>query len=32
MFHTAVVEGFSQVSAVEVADLVDLDEYWDRRA
>jgi len=32
MFHTAVVEGFSQVSAVEVADLVDLDEYWDCRA
>ena len=32
MFHTAVVDGFAQVCAVDVADLVDLDEYWDRRS
>jgi hypothetical protein len=32
LFHTAVVDGFSQVSAIDVRDLVDVDEYWDRRA
>ena len=28
VFFTEVVEGFSQVCAVDVSDLVDLDEYW----
>lgn len=32
MFHTAVTDGYAQVCAVNVEDLVDLDEYWDRRA
>jgi hypothetical protein len=32
LFHTAVVKGYSQVCAVDVADLVDLDEYWSRRS
>ena len=32
LFHTATINGISQVCAVDVADLVDLDEYWDRRA
>lgn len=31
MFYTEVMDGFSQVCALEVADLADLDEYWDRR-
>ena len=32
MFHTAVTDGYAQVCAVSVEDLVDLDEYRDRRA
>ena len=32
LFHTAVIDGFAQVCAVDVQDLVNLDEYWDRRA
>lgn len=28
LYFTEVVDGFSQVSALDVADLVDLDEYW----
>lgn len=28
LFYTEVIEGFSQVCAIEVSDLVDLDEYW----
>jgi len=32
MFHTAAVDGFSQVCAVDVADLADLEEYWERRS
>jgi hypothetical protein len=31
MMHTAVIDGYAQVCAVDVSDLVDLDEYWDRR-
>lgn len=30
MFYTEVIEGYSQVCALDVRDLVDLDEYWDR--
>ena len=30
LFYTEVLDGFSQVCAVEVSDLVDLDEYWPR--
>ncbi|MFH1567112.1 MAG: hypothetical protein ABIL09_03870 [Gemmatimonadota bacterium] len=29
LFYTELVEGFSQVCALEVGDLVDRDEYWD---
>jgi hypothetical protein len=29
IFFTEVLDGFSQVCALDVADLVDLDEYWD---
>lgn len=29
IFFTEVIDGFSQVCALDVADLVDLDEYWD---
>ena len=29
LFYTEVLDGFSQVCALDVADLVDLDEYWD---
>ena len=29
LFYTELVDGFSQVCALEVADLVNLDEYWD---
>ena len=32
IFHTAVTDGYSQVCALDVRDLVDLDEYWDRRS
>ena len=32
LFHTAVVKGYSQVCTVDVADLVDLDECWNRRS
>jgi hypothetical protein len=32
LFHTAPVNGYSQVCAVNVEDLVNLDEYWDRRS
>lgn len=32
IFHTSVIDGFSQVCAVNVEDLVDIDEYWDRRS
>ncbi len=28
MFYTEVVDGFSQICAMDVEDLVDLDEYW----
>ena len=31
LYFTEVVDGFSHVSALDVADLVDLDEYWDNR-
>lgn len=32
LFHTEPIDGFSQVCALDVHDLVDLDEYWDRRS
>jgi hypothetical protein len=32
LFHTAPVGGYSQVCAVNVEDLVEQDEYWDRRS
>ncbi len=32
LFYTEVVDGFSQICAMDVADLVDLDEYWERRS
>lgn len=32
LFHTAVTHGYSQVCALNVEDLTNLDEYWDRRA
>lgn len=32
LIYTEVVEGFAQVCALDVADLVDRDEYWDARA
>ena len=28
LYFTEVVNGYSQVHALDVADLVDLDEYW----
>lgn len=31
LYYTEVIDGFSQVCALDVADLVDLDEYWDAR-
>ena len=31
LFYTEVVNGFSQVCALDVEDLVDLNEYWDCR-
>lgn len=31
LFYTEVIAGFSQVCALNVEDLVDLDEYWDCR-
>jgi len=30
--YTEVIEGYSQVCALDVSDLVDRDEYWDRRS
>jgi hypothetical protein len=32
LFYTEVMDGFSQVCALNVEDLVDLDEYWERKA
>jgi hypothetical protein len=32
LFYTEIIDGLSQVCALDVRDLVDLDEYWDRRA
>jgi hypothetical protein len=32
IFHTEPIDGYSQVCALDVRDLVDLDEYWDRRS
>ena len=32
LIYTEVVDGFSQVSALDVRDLVDANEYWDARA
>lgn len=32
LFYTEPVDGYSQVCAIDVRDLVDLDEYWDRRS
>jgi len=29
LFFTELIDGFSQICALDVADLVDLDEYWD---
>ncbi|MBL4574683.1 MAG: hypothetical protein JKY51_01110 [Opitutaceae bacterium] len=29
LFYTEFVDGFSHICAMDVADLVDLDEYWD---
>ena len=31
LFYTEILDGFSQVCAVDVGDLVDLDEYWPDR-
>jgi hypothetical protein len=31
LFYTEVIDGFSQVCALDVRDLVDLNEYWDAR-
>ncbi len=30
LYYTEVIDGYSQVCALDVADLVDLDEYWGR--
>ena len=32
IFHTELIDGYSQVCALDVHDLVDLDEYWDRKS
>ncbi|MDA0334070.1 MAG: hypothetical protein O2782_02780 [bacterium] len=29
LYHTDVIDGFAQICALDVADLVDLDAYWD---
>ena len=31
LYYTEVIDGYAQVCALEVADLVDLDEYWAAR-
>lgn len=32
VFHTEPIDGFSQICALDVSDLVDLNEYWDCRS
>ena len=32
LFYTEPIDGYSQICAVDVQELADLDEYWDRRA
>ncbi len=29
LFYTEIIDGFSQICAMDIADLVDLNEYWD---